>query len=326
MTLLAIFIALFLVELLYFRIADRLNIVDKPNERSSHCRVTLRGGGIVFPIAALTALGLGGFAYPLFAAGLILVSVVSFLDDIKPLPNKIRIAVHFLSGFILLAQLGVVQQYPLFVPLLLVVCAGIINAFNFMDGINGITGAYCTVILAALVYVNRAIVPFTDPNLPVIVLLSLLVFNYFNFRFKAVCFAGDVGSVSIAFIILFFLGQLILKTNNPAWIGMLSVYGVDSVLTILHRLRLRENIFRPHRKHLYQLLANELKVPHLLVSTSYAFMQAVVIVGLVLCGRVGDFAVWLWLGVTTSVLVGIYVGIKNRWFHLHLRDSKNESY
>ena len=111
------------------------------------------------------------------------------------------------------------------------------------------------------------------------VLCSVLVFCFFNFRKKAKCFAGDVGSVSIAFIILFLMGRLIIKTEDSSWIVLLCVYGVDSVLTIVHRLMLHENIGLPHRKHLYQIMANELKVPHVVVSSIYMVVQAVIIVG-----------------------------------------------
>ena len=148
-----------------------------------------------------------------------------------------------------------------------------------MDGINGITGGYSLVILSALAYINAEIVPFVEQSLILIMMCSVLVFNFFNFRKYAKCFAGDVGSVSIAFVILFLIGRLIIKTENISWIILFAVYGVDSVLTIIHRLMLRENISLPHRKHLYQIMANELKIPHTIVSFIYMMIQAIVIIG-----------------------------------------------
>ena len=136
-----------------------------------------------------------------------------------------------------------------------------------MDGINGITGGYSLVILAALAYVNKEVVTFVEADFIYTVICSVLVFCFFNFRKKAKCFAGDVGSVSIAFILLFLIGRLIIETEDFSWIVLLSVYGVDSVLTIIHRLMLHENIGLPHRKHLYQIMANELKIPHVMVSS-----------------------------------------------------------
>lgn len=156
--------------------------------------------------------------------------------------------------------------------LALIVGVGVMNAFNFMDGINGITGGYSMAVLVSLWYVNNYQIFFVDNDLIYIVFIALLVFNFFNFRIKAKCFSGDVGAVSIAFILIFILGMLIIKTDL-SYIAFLLVYGVDSVLTIVHRILLKENITEPHRMHLYQLLSNELKVPQLLVSTIYAVLQ-----------------------------------------------------
>ena len=103
-----------------------------------------------------------------------------------------------------------------------------------------------------------------------------MVFNYFNFRTKARCFAGDVGSISIAVIILFLLLKLILQEQNLIYILFLSVYGVDSVLTIIHRLFLKENIFKAHRHHLFQVLVHNLKIPHLLMSSIYMLIQGII--------------------------------------------------
>ena len=72
---------------------------------------------------------------------------------------------------------------------------------------------------------------------------------------------------SIAFIVLFLIGKLVIRTGDFSWMVLLAVYGVDSVLTIIHRLMLHENIGLPHRKHMYQIMANELKVPHVIVSS-----------------------------------------------------------
>ncbi|WP_288242937.1 UDP-GlcNAc--UDP-phosphate GlcNAc-1-phosphate transferase, partial [uncultured Bacteroides sp.] len=195
----------------------------------------------------------------------------------------------------------------------LIICTGIINAYNFMDGINGITGGYSLVVLVALAYINVQIIPFIEPALIYTVLCSVLVFCFFNFRKKAKCFAGDVGSVSIAFIILFLIGKLIITTGDFSWIVLLSVYGVDSVLTIIHRLMLHENIGLPHRKHMYQLMANELKMPHVVVSLIYMAVQALVISGY-FCFE--EYGYWYLLGVVVSLGI-VYVLFMKRYFHLH---------
>ncbi|EXY95157.1 glycosyl transferase 4 family protein [Bacteroides fragilis str. 3998 T(B) 4] len=130
-----------------------------------------------------------------------------------------------------------------------------------------------------MAYINRIYVPFVEPDLIYTMLCAVLVFNFFNFRKQARCFAGDVGSVSIAFVILFLIGKLIIRTENFSWIILLAVYGVDSVLTIVHRLMLHENIGLPHRKHLYQIMANELRIPHVVVSLVYMTAQTIIIIG-----------------------------------------------
>lgn len=279
------FIVLLAVELLYFRIADKLNIVDKPNERSSHTSITLRGGGIIFYFGALAYFVLSGGEYPWFMLALTLVAFISFWDDVKSVGQLPRLAFHFIAMALMFAQWDLYTLSWWWVAVALIVCTGIINAYNFMDGINGITGGYSLVILAALAYVNHKIIAFVEPEFIGMTITAVLVFSLFNFRKRAKCFAGDVGAVSIAFILLFLIGKLVVETEDFSWIVLLVVYGVDSVLTIVHRLILHENIGLPHRKHLYQLMANELKMPHVLVSGIYMVVQAVIIVGYLFCSK-----------------------------------------
>lgn len=280
MNYLIITILLLGLELLYFKIADKYNIIDKPNERSSHTQITLRGGGVVFYFGVLLCFLFWGFTYPFFFAGLTLIAGISFIDDVRSVPNKIRLLVHFVAMFLMFYDLGLYSDMSLWYILIsLIFCTGIINAYNFMDGINGITGGYSLAVLFSLIYINRMQVEFIDHSFLYVVFLSLLVFNLFNFRSKAKCFAGDVGAVSIAFIVVFVLGRLIIRTGDITYVILLAVYGVDSILTIIHRLLLRENIFKPHRKHVYQLLANELGFSHLSVSTLYLVLQFLVSAG-----------------------------------------------
>ena len=275
---LIVFVLLFVAELFYFRIADRYNIIDKPNERSSHTKITLRGGGVIFYFGALAYFLISGFEYPCFILALTFVTFISFVDDVRSTSQKLRLLFHFSAMVLMFYQWGLFSLSWWWIIIALIICTGIINAYNFMDGINGITGGYSLVILGALAYINAEITQFVEPALIYTVLCSVLVFCFFNFRKKAKCFAGDVGSVSIAFILLFLIGKLIIQTEDFSWIILLVIYGVDSVLTIIHRLMLHENIGLPHRKHMYQLMANELKIPHVVVSLIYMAVQAVVII------------------------------------------------
>ncbi|MFR6621196.1 MAG: MraY family glycosyltransferase [Bacteroides uniformis] len=310
---LLILVLLFLAELFYFRVADRCNIIDKPNERSSHTKVTLRGGGIIFYFGALACFLTSGFEYPWFLLALTLVTFISFVDDIKSTGQMTRLLFHFSAMTLMFYQWGLFSLSWWWIVIALIVCTGIINAYNFMDGINGITGGYSLVILAALAYVNKEVVTFVEADFIYTVICSVLVFCFFNFRKRAKCFAGDVGSVSIAFILLFLIGRLIIGTGDFSWIVLLSVYGVDSVLTIIHRLMLHENIGLPHRKHMYQIMANELKIPHVMVSSIYMAVQAIIIVGYITCLGYGY---WYLAGIIL-LLCFLYICFMKKYFGLH---------
>lgn len=311
-----IVITLLLAELLYFRIADKCNIIDKPNERSSHKQVVLRGGWIIFLIGVWIWSAFFGFQYPWFLIGVTLVALVSFIDDIRSLPDSVRLVAQFAAMFLMFYQFGILNWQSWWIILLaLVVCVGISNAYNFMDGINGITGitgGYSIAVLLPLIYLNHKM-SFIDADFLWVTLLSLLVFCFFNFRKRAKCFAGDVGSLSIAFIIVFALGKLILQTGDFTYIVFLALYGVDSVLTICHRILLHENLGKAHRKHAYQLMANELKIPHVVVSSFYMMLQLLVSFGMILL----PVNHWLYLAMVLIVLCGSYLLFMKRYYHLH---------
>ncbi|PUU67958.1 UDP-GlcNAc--UDP-phosphate GlcNAc-1-phosphate transferase [Flavobacterium sp. WLB] len=269
-TILGLILMIFM--LLYFKVADRYNIIDKPNQRSSHTEITLRGGGIIFWFSAF--LYFAQYLNYFFFTGITLVSLVSFWDDIQSLSNKIRMSVQFLAISLIFYDLGLFTIVPAFAIVAAYILAiGLINAYNFMDGINGITGLYTLAILGALLYVNSNIQLFIDGSFIKYGMVASLVFLFFNYRKKAKCFAGDVGSIAIAFWVIYLLLKLILNTDSIIWLLFLAVYGVDAVCTILHRLYLKQNIFEAHRLHFYQILSNEYKIQHRLVSLYYAIVQ-----------------------------------------------------
>lgn len=314
---LILFVVLFCIELVYFKIADQCNIIDKPNQRSSHTSITLRGGGIIFYFGALLFFLISGFQYPFFMLGLTLIAGISFIDDIKPASRTSRLVIHFTSMLLMFYEWGLFTEFPLwYILIALVVCTGIINAFNFIDGINGITGGSSAVTLVTLLFINYRTEYFVADNLLITVLLAVLVFNIFNFRTKAKCFAGDVGAVAIAFILIFCLGLLILKTGDLTYMVLLAVYGVDTVLTIIHRLMLKENIFDAHRKHAYQILGNELKWKHVNVSFFYMALQGGINVGFLLMNPIYR---WCYFGSVLLILITAYILFMKRYFKLHLK-------
>jgi len=289
-------------ELLYFKIADHYNIIDKPNHRSSHTKITIRGGGIVFPLSVLLWFIISGFEYPFFVAGLMLISAVSFIDDIKNISRRVRTLIHIVGVSLVFYQLQIFSLNWLIIVLSYIIFIGIINAYNFMDGINGITGSYSIVVIGSLLWINQFQLHFIDNNLLFLVIISLFVFNFFNFRNKAVCFAGDIGSISIALIICFLLAKLIIQTSQLYYILILTIYGIDAIYTIIIRISARENIFEAHRKHLYQIMVNQLKYPHLTIAILYSILQLLVNVALIIIINTNSYLYLIYIVITLSAL------------------------
>lgn len=319
MTYLIIFVLLLAAELVYFRIADKFNIIDKPNERSSHSTIVLRGGGIIFLIGAWVWSAFFGFDYPWFLAGLTLVAGVSFVDDIRSLPDSVRLVAQFAAAAMAFYQLGILHWSMWWIVLVaLIVYVGATNVINFMDGINGITAGYSLAVLLPLMAVNMD-GGYVEQSLIVSTALASLVFCIFNFRpkGKAKCFAGDVGSIGIAFIMLFLLGNVIIKTEDITWLIFLLVYGVDGCLTIVHRIMLHENLGEAHRKHAYQLMANELKIGHVKVTSLYMVMQLAVSLGFIYLCPDTVLCHWMYLIGALAILVVAYVLFMKKYYHLH---------
>lgn len=314
-----IFALLLIAELVYFKIADKCNIIDKPNERSSHSAIVLRGGGIIFLIGVWLWSAFYGFQYPWLLAAVTLAAGISFVDDIHSLSDSIRLVVQFTAMGLMFQQLDILHLDMWWVVILaLIVCVGASNIINFMDGVNGITAGYSLAVLIPLLIMNHKI-GFMEESFLVVVILSVLVFSIFNFRErgKAKCFAGDVGSVGIAFIMLFAIGKLVMATGDVTWLLFLLVYGVDGCLTICHRILLHENLGEAHRKHAYQLMANELKMSHVVVSLTYMALQLVVSLGFIYLCPNTILAHWIYLIGALLVLALAYVLFKKKYYHLH---------
>ena len=337
-TYIIIFVLLLVAELVYFRIADKCNIIDKPNQRSSHSTIVLRGGGIIFMIGAWVWSAFFGFDYPWFLAGLTLVAGVSFVDDIHSLPDSVRLVAQFAAAAMAFYQLDILHWDMWWIVLVaLIVYVGATNVINFMDGINGITAGYALAVLVPLGLLNTnyrelatnlttnysSIVSsdgvFVEQSLIIAVIIAAVVFCIFNFRpkGKAKCFAGDVGSIGIAFIMLFLLGNVIIKTGDITWLIFLLVYGVDGCLTIIHRIMLHENLGEAHRKHAYQIMANELKIGHVKVTLLYMAMQLAVSLGFIYLCPDNVLCHWMYFVGALAVLCVAYVAFMKKYYHLH---------
>jgi UDP-N-acetylmuramyl pentapeptide phosphotransferase/UDP-N-acetylglucosamine-1-phosphate transferase len=329
-TYLIIAVLLLAAELIYFRIADKCNIIDKPNERSSHTTIVLRGGGIIFTLSMIAwavlmvAMGKDIVPYLPFLCGLILVAGISFVDDIHSLPDSLRMAVQIVSILLMFWSVGlytVINPWWLMVLIVVITlffCVGATNFINFMDGINGITAAYSFAMLLPILLLNRGL-SFVEESYLIVAILGIVVFSIFNFRpkGKAKCFAGDVGSIGIAFIILFALGRLMLATKDVTYIVFFLVYGIDGTLTIIHRIMLHENLGQAHRKHAYQLMANELGMSHVVVSLLYMCIQLAVSLGFIYLCPNSVLAHWIYMIVAGLVLMGAYILFMKKNYHLH---------
>lgn len=326
-TYLIIAVVLLVAELIYFKIADHFNIVDKPNERSSHSRIVLRGGGIIFAISIIVWMiwqmvqGEWGTVngYIPFLIGLLMVAGVSFWDDVHSLPDLLRMAVQIVAYLLMFWSMGIIQWSMWWiVPVALFFCVGATNIINFMDGINGITAGYGLAMLLPIMLLNQNLL-FIEQSYLIVAIIGILVFSIFNMRpkGKAKCFAGDVGSIAIAFIILFALGKLMLATGDVTYIVFFLWYGIDGSLTIFHRIMLHENLGQAHRKHAFQLMSNELKMGHVTVTMIYTIGQLAVSLGFIYLCPDTVLAHWIYLVTAGLVLAGAYVVFMKKYYHLH---------
>ena len=303
-----VFLALLLVGLIYYRLAKKFNIVDKPNQRSSHSEITVRGGGVIFPLAIIFWWIVFDFSHSWMVLGLVLISSVSFLDDIYSLSRKLRFGTQFIALSMSFYDLGVFATEPLWsLPILYFIALGIINAINFMDGINGITGLYHLVFFGSILAVNQYF-PIFEGEMIQYIILGILVFLIFNLRKRALMFAGDIGSISLAYLVIYFLTQWYLTVENWTIILFLIVYGVDSFLTLGQRLLKRENVTQPHRSHLYQLLVNQMKFGHVTIAIVFAMVQFLInfLLFILPVGYPSD----LLASITLLAFAIIYLGLK----------------
>ena len=320
-------IVLVVAELVYFRVADKYNLVEKQKENGHVSAITRRGGGVIFLLSiviwGLMMLVLGNevLDYIPFLCGLLLVAGISFVEEFRSVPDSVRVAIQFIAMGLMFWTMGVMYWnlwWKLLIALILFV--GVMNVVNAMDGINGITAGYSFAVLLPLFLLNNQLEePFMLDSLLGVSILGVVVFGFYNFRpgGKAKAFAGSVGSVGIAFIMLFALGKLIIKTGDVTWLAFLLVYGVDGCLTIINQLLKRKGIGRAHRKHAYQLMANELEMNHVVVSVIYMTIQ--LIISLVMIYLVPDTleAHWTYLIGVALVLSVAYILFMKKYYYLY---------
>lgn len=255
------------------RFGNGLGLTDRPNERSSHSVPTPRGGGLGIVAAASAMAFLSGD----YAFALILVSIglLGFLEDLFGIPAKFRLVAQLGLAFLLAASTlglsGSVKDVSI-ILLWTVFIAGTANFYNFMDGVNGMAGSSGLVAFGLL----SAFAFLFSPeflSLSLVAALACMGFLPFNAP-RARVFMGDVGSVFLGFL---FASLALKMASGPlAFIciaAFLVTFYADALTTVAMRAARGEDIFRAHRGHLYQYLANELGIPHWKVSFGYASVQ-----------------------------------------------------
>ena len=285
-----------------FRELGKLGLIDQPNARSSHQQPTVRGGGVAVMKTILLGFGLIGFRrmdptmLVILVAGASL-AVVSFADDWKSLKPSLRFLCHTLAAvaalFALRAAsptLGVSSELTYTIPTLLAAAIGFLwftgytNAFNFMDGINGIAASQAVVTsLGAVLIIGLATGRWNDtPTLAMLVIGgAALGFLPHNFP-KARMFMGDVSSAPLGFLLAVLTVWLAEKNGWWLMIPLALLHAnfvLDTAITLSRRIARGERWYAPHREHFYQRLIRSGK-SHQFVTGAEMALQLVVVLGM----------------------------------------------
>ncbi|MDA8896055.1 hypothetical protein N9J24_01580 [Bacteroidia bacterium] len=279
--------AIGLAAIVFMRLANFWGLVAHPNSRSSHGTPTVTGMGVLVPIAVLVyylwqpqALSWG------FVLGFTIVSVISFIDDVYFLKHSLRLIFQCIGLGLMILHLPF-QSSGIEIMAIgtaaLILGIGVINAYNFMDGVNGMLTLHSILVLLSFLFLNENLIDFennsrafTDSDFIINLIIPLTIFAIFNVRVHAKAFIGDVGAISIAFVILYLMFSLLLQSGNYAYLLLFSIFGADAGLTVCYKLILGENIFVPHRDFVFKKLVHIKKLSHLRVSLYYLSAQAVI--------------------------------------------------
>lgn len=308
----------------------REHLLDVPNERSSHTELTPRGGGVGI-LAAFIAAGLTLRVPTTFLFAAVLISIVSFYGDYIRVSVKFRLAVQLVASVLFLFPLlpGLSEHFAqssfgfspglffLILPLIVLFLIGTSNFYNFMDGINGIAGlsgmiAFGLLGIYTLYLAPAGTYPAAMPRLSICIALACLGYLPFNMP-RARVFMGDVGSVLLGFV---FAALVVILARNyhemVCFAGLLFPFYADELTTMAIRLRDHENLFRPHRRHLYQLLANEAGMAHWKVTLLYAAGQLTVGAGILWANIRSLWAVVAFLSVSFIIFTIISLLVRKK--------------
>lgn len=276
----AAFAFLLLLEWIFLLIARKYRIGAPVTERSSHTKFNPTSGGIIIPLSFIAfAIYHANILTPEWwwmLAGALILGLVSFIDDIHPLPPAPRLIIQITVLAFAFQQLCYPEAFHIYL-LVIICCVCCINAFNFIDGISGMLCLYGIVVVGTLFY---AVGVYNPPmaNLLggqcLVLILALTAFACFNLGDKI--FAGDVGAICLGYFVAYIMAQLVLSTFDASILVLIIVGPFDACMTTLQRLFAGKNILMPHRECIYQVLTSRWKLPHLTVSLSYALLQMLI--------------------------------------------------
>ena len=273
----------------------RFGLMDYPDERSSHSSPTPKGGGIgILAAFVFTSLFVRIPLY--FWLPATFIGLLSFGVDRLDFSPALRLVLQFFAAITLLAAINQLHLNKinglLLITTLAVFAVGTANLYNFMDGINGIaavTGIVGFGLLALSIFLSDNFSSFAVLSISI----SLSCFGFLPFNMpKAKVFMGDVGSVLLGFV--FAVVVVAVSRNFLDFVSLTSFlfpFYADELTTMAVRIRDGENLLRPHRRHLYQILANEKGISHWKISVGYGLLQLIVGVSILLVKDYGNIIV-----------------------------------
>lgn len=270
----------------FIRSSTAKRLLDVPNERSSHIRPTPRGGGVVIVVVVMAAAAWGawvGLSMPLVPAiAALVVAAVSAMDDLRPLASEVRLVVHFVCAIAAVLSIAALnaQFSALIIAVAVLWLVWVTNAYNFMDGIDGIAGVQA--VITACVIAAVAV----KTHLPAQAVAAVAIgaasagFLLHNWN-PARVFMGDVGSAFLGFTFGLLTLMIARRSASLAAAAALSLWPFlfDTALTLVRRVRRRENLFAAHRSHLYQRLV--------IAGWSHSGVSLLYGIGAALAGAVG---------------------------------------
>ncbi len=300
---------------------NRIGLSDKPTERSSHKTVTPKGGGVGILAAFVLSAILFELSFWIWMPAII-IAVISLIGDSLHLPQILRLFIHFTCALIVVISLS--SNFRNIVPFSFVGIAlifaaaifitGTANFYNFMDGINGIAGLTGIAAFGLLAVFQVLIKQNSDVStqLSMIMILSLLGFLPFNYP-RAKVFMGDVGSILLGFLYAVWVIRL-----SETWIefvvlcSFLFPFYVDELCSMIVRLKQGDSLLQPHRRHIYQIMANQLNIEHWKVSLGYFLIQILIGLLMMALGSYGMIPVIMVL-LNLFLIVFIYSIYLRKW-------------